>query len=317
MQVIPDAPNFLNLGPQDADPDRAGAVILPVPFEKTSTFGTGSVRGPAEIIRASSEVELFDVVLGSETFRRTGGIATAAPVTLAPAAAGPGKPGDFGNIPAEADGEALCHRLETEVTAWLNQGRTVVTLGGEHSSVVGAIRAHGRAAAAAGESLTVIQFDAHSDLRETYMDDPWNHACAMARVLDVCDHLVQVGIRSQAAEERARSERDGIPVHYAHGIIDAEHGGVDWIEPILQQCRSNVYITFDCDVFDPSIIPATGTPEPGGLTWHQVDRFVDLLTRQHRLVGFDVSELAPIPGLHHCEFTVAKLIYRWLGYIFR
>ncbi|HPQ40175.1 MAG TPA: agmatinase [bacterium] len=294
--------NFLNLELRDADPGRAGVIILPVPYEKTSTFGTGSARGPGEIIRASSEVELFDAVLGSETCRRIGGIATAAPVTLAP---------------AEANGEVLCHRLESEVAAWLKQGRTVVTLGGEHSSVVGAIRAHGRAAAAAGEPLTVIQFDAHSDLRETYLDDPWNHACAMARVLDACDHLVQVGIRSQAAEERDRSERDAIPVHYAHAIHGAETGGMDWIDAIIQQCRDTVYITFDCDAFDPSIIPATGTPEPGGLTWHQVDRFVDLLTRQRRLAGFDISELAPIPGLHHCQFTLAKLIYRWLGYMHR
>ena len=285
---------FLDLPPEHADPRRAGVVVLPVPFERTSTFGRGSAAGPAAVLAASAELETFDAVLGGEPFRATDGIATLPPLDVS------------------GDGAAVAARLEAEMARWLERGRFPVVLGGEHTSVVGAIRAQ----AAAHPGLTVLQLDAHSDLRPTYLDDPWNHACAMARVLDHHDRLVQVGIRSQDGAERAESRRRRLPVFPAHEIHAAESAGEDWIGDVVASCSGEVHLSLDCDVFDPAVVPATGTPEPGGLTWLQVEGLLTRLARERRLVGCDVSELAPIAGLHHPQFTIAKLIYRLVGRIF-
>jgi agmatinase len=282
---------FLDLPPEHADPATAGVVLLPVPFERTSTFGRGSAAGPAAIIAASHELELFDAVLGTEPWRSAGGIATLP--ALSPA----------------GDGAAVAARLQGEVASWLARGRFLVTLGGEHTSVVGAIRAH----IAAHPDLTILQLDAHSDLRPDYQDDSWNHACAMARILDVHSRLVQVGIRSQDGSERTTSRERGLSVFYAHEILAADSAGEDWIGNVMAACGPDVYLTLDCDVFDPAVLPATGTPEPGGLTWFQVDSLLARLCRERNLAGFDVSELAPLAGLHHPEFTIAKLIYRLIG----
>jgi agmatinase len=137
----------------------------------------------------------------------------------------------------------------------------------------------------------------------------------MARVRDKNRKVIQVGIRSECREESEIVSKENIPVFYAESLHEKDRLGEDWIGEILQNVSGPVYITFDCDVLDPSIIPATGTPEPAGLTWNQVDRLFHRLAKKHRIVGFDVSELAPIPGLHHPQFTIAKLIYRLLGYL--
>ncbi|MBN1295940.1 agmatinase [bacterium] len=287
-------PSFLGLESEHTDPDRSEVVIVPVPFERTSTFGAGSAEGPRSIVQASCEVELFDCDIGWETFRETRGVVTDEPVI------------------AESS-ESVCSALDAVVSRWIDAGKTVITVGGEHTSIVGAVKAHCRR----WQPVTVIQFDAHSDLRESYLDDPWNHACAMARILEFTPRLVQVGIRSQAAEERERADDLKLPVLYAHAVHAADAAGQDWITPIVDLCTMDVYITFDCDVFDPAVIPATGTPEPGGLTWSQVDRFIEGLTQRRNLVGFDISELAPVPGLHHPQFTIAKMIYRWMGHMRR
>lgn len=290
----PDA-NFLALEEPHCHPDRAGVVILQAPYEATSTFGEGSAAGPGAVLAASHEVELFDAQLGCEAWMACGGIATCAPLDVT------GK-----------DGADVAAALETDAAGWLDRGKFVITLGGEHTSTVGAAWAH----AARGEDVTVLQLDAHSDLRAAYLDQPWNHACAMARVLDRCGHLVQVGIRSEAAEERDTVRAGAIPVHYAHAIHDAEAAREDWIAAVVGDTRRRVYVTFDCDVFDPAVMPATGTPEPDGLTWRQVDRLLARLCREREVVGFDLSELAPVAGLHHPQFTAAKLLYRFLGYRF-
>ncbi len=288
--ILP-AGGFLDLPAEHADPETAEVILLPVPFERTSTFGRGSAAGPAAIIAASHELEHFDAALGIEPWSEAGGIATLPALS-----------------PAE-DGAAMATLLQGEVESWLARGRFVITLGGEHTSVVGAIRAH----VAVHPDLTVLQLDAHSDLRPTYLDDPWNHACTMARVLDVHPRLVQVGIRSQDGSERKTSRELGLSVFYAHKILAAEAGGQDWIGNVLAACGPDVYVTLDCDVFDPAVLPATGTPEPGGLSWFQVDSLLARICQERYLVGFDVSELAPLAWLHHPQFTVAKLIYRLIG----
>lgn len=287
--------NFLALSRDYSSPDTAKVIILPVPFEKTSTFGKGSKKGPSAIIEASHEVELYDAVLGYEPYQTCGGIATLNPLKI-----------------KGHSGEKVAKVLEEEVIYWLEQDKFVITIGGEHSSIVGSVYAH----IERYQSLTVIQFDAHSDLRHSYLNDKWNHACAMARILDKpATKLVQIGIRSEAPEEPAIVKNFGERVNtfYAHKI---QKEGEKIFEKILNELTEHVYITFDCDAFDPSIIPATGTPEPGGLIWEWVNQFFELLSQRKKIVGFDVSELSPIPYLHHPQFTIAKMIYRLIGYTF-
>jgi len=291
------ADGFLGLSEEGADPDRAGVVVVPVAFEATSSYGRGSARGPAAIITASHQVELHDTELGSEPWRAAGGILTQEPLDLAGA----------------ATGDAVMERLDRAVTEWIELGKQVVTLAGEHTGVVGAIRAHARRF----DELTVVQIDAHSDMREAYLGDPWNHACAMARVLDFHDGIVQVAIRSESLEDAALVKRHGVPVFRAAGLHRDEARGIDWVAPLVEACAANVYVTFDCDALDPSIMPATGTPEPGGLTWQQANTLLERLGRERRVVGFDLCELAPIQGLHHPQFTAAKLVYRFMGWMAR
>jgi len=286
--------NFLGIDNEPGWPEDAGVIILPVPFEQTSSYGLGSATGPQAILKASQQVELFDTRLGYEPLARIKGIATLPPLAV-----------------DDCDGRLLTARLREAVRSWLDKGKCVITLGGEHSSIVGAVYAYSDCF----DDLTVIQLDAHSDLRESYQDSPWNHACAMARVLDVHKNIIQVGIRSECREESERVRREEIPVFYAERIHERERREEDWIKELVAACSGNVYITFDCDALDPSIMPATGTPEPAGLSWTQVDRLFSRLARKRRIVGFDVNELAPIKGLSHPEFTVAKLVYRLLGYL--
>jgi agmatinase len=288
-------PSFLGLTAEAAHPERARVVILPVPYERTSTFGRGSAAGPGALLAASCEVEFYDCVLGEEPWRAAGGVATLPPLAL-------------GTDPSEK----VAERLQREVAGWLEREKFVITLGGEHTSVVGAIWAH----LAAFPDLSILQLDAHSDLRPSYQDDPWNHACAMARALDhaaLPDQLVQVGIRSQSRRESEIVRERGIPVLPAHELHAADRCGRDWIGPLLAALRPHVYLTIDCDVFDPSLMPATGTPEPGGLLWHQVDGLLERLCQERRLVGCDFSELMPLRGLAHPEFAMARLVNRIIG----
>lgn len=288
---------FLGLDDEDAQLDAAGCVIAQFPLERTSTFGDGSANGPAAIIAASHEVELYDCVLGGEPFRNCGGIATARPL-------------DF------PDGEELgtsIERIRQATADWIASGKFVASIGGEHTAALGCIMAH----IEAFEDLTIVQLDAHSDLRDEYHGSPYNHACVMRRVHERHPRILQVGIRSQCIEERDYQDAQVIPVWYAHDVHASDAAGQrDWISNVIGAAGRNVYLTFDCDCLDPSIMPATGTPEPGGLTWEQVTAFLDGLTRERNLVGFDVTELAPVNGLHHPQFTSAKLIYRMIGLTF-
>jgi len=286
---------FLGLDDGQADPDQSEFIVLPVPFERTSSFGTGSAKGPEAILRASQEVELYDTELGFEPWSAAGGIATLRPLELRP----------------DDDGKAVMDSVDRVVSEWRDRRKMVVTMAGEHTGVVGSIRAHTRASA----DVTVLQLDAHSDLRDSYQDDRWNHACTMARVLDFHDDIVQVGIRSESLEDRSLADARGVRVFPAHRIHDDADRGRDWIAPILDACAECVYITLDCDVLDPAVLPATGTPEPGGLDWRQMNTLLERLCRERRVIGFDVSELAPLPGFCHPQFIVAKLIARVMGWM--
>jgi len=288
---------FLGLDDAQADPKRAAVAVLPIPFERTSTYGAGSATGPAAILHASHQLELYDSELGFEPWRAASGIVTRWP------------PG----VPDYAGGRELADRVDGIVQDWLDRSVKVVTLAGEHTGVVGAIRAYARHY----DDLTVLQLDAHSDLREEYQNDAWNHACTTARVLDFHRRITQVGIRSEALEERRRAEELDMPVFRGETIQGYHEHGIDWTHLVIAACSRRVYVTIDCDVFDPSVVPATGTPEPGGLTWGQVNRLLARLCSERQVVGFDVSELAPVGDLRYPEFAMAKLVSRLIGYMFR
>lgn len=280
---------FLGVAPDDDDgADRPPAVaILPVPYDQTSTWKKGADRGPAAILEASTQVELYDIETGSEPCRQ--GIVTLPPL-------------EFRGPPDE-----LAEKVEAEVTSICTRGQLPVILGGEHSVTIGAVRA----AAQHYEHLSVLQIDAHADTRDVYEGSACNHACVMARVREWAA-IVQVGIRAVDASEVEHLDPDR--VFYAHDILARRND--DWMKEVVKRLTDHVYLTIDVDGFDPSIMPATGTPEPGGLTWRHVNELVKRVAKQKTIVGFDVVELLPTPGLHHCQFTAAKLVHRVLAEIF-
>lgn len=301
-------PVFLDLGPDHRDPEKAAACILPVPYDLTSSWTKGAHRGPAALIDASNFVELYDIETGSEPYRR--GIATL------PELAFDGPP------------DALAERVEARVAGLLERGTLPIVLGGEHSVTIGAARA----AARRFPGLSVLQVDAHADTRESYDGSPYNHACVMARLRELVP-IVQVGIRSVDG-----SEVEGLDperVFFAHEIAAERAEGVlsrqsaapalaggeadapvarSWIEQAVGLLTDVVYVTIDLDAFDPSVIPATGTPEPGGLFWYEVNALLRAVARSRRVVAFDVVEL--LPGHAPSAFTAAKLVYRFLAEIF-
>jgi len=282
--------NFLGLDPADSDPRRAAVLVLPVPYEATVSYGGGTRRGPQAIIDASATVELYDHEAGDEPYRI--GVATAEPVPLT--VAGP---------------EAALRELRRAYAAALRPGRFVVMLGGEHSVSVAPILEHAARLRKRGRRLSVLQLDAHGDLRERWEGSPWSHACAMRRVVDQVD-LVQVGIRAIATEERAVMRRHGVTTVFAEELERDDA----WMDRAIGALGRDVYLTIDIDYFDPSLVPSTGTPEPGGGTWYPTLRLLERLFRSRRVVAADVVELAPIPGLVAPDFLAAKLVYKLIGF---
>ena len=291
--------NFLGLDEPWCDPERAGVHVLLAPYEHTSSYVQGSDHGPGAIVTASQQVECYDEILGQEPFKAWGGIATAAPLML--------------------DGrtdKAAVEAIEAYVAPSVTAGKFVVTLTGEHTGALGAIRAHG----SRYPGMCVVQIDAHGDLRQAYQGNPYSHASVMARVVEDGFSLVQVGIRSVCPEEvelMTRSPR--LATFYAATILDPsgayEGLAKRWIPEVVKACTGPVYLTFDCDGLDPSIVPALGTPEPGGLGWYDTLNLVRALAAGPGIIGMDISEIAPIDGFVAPQFSVARLIYRMLGII--
>ncbi|MDP2361101.1 MAG: agmatinase [bacterium] len=280
--------DFLGLEAADCAWDKARVAVLGVPYDGTSTYQKGADHGPAALLAASSQVELYDLECHTEVHRL--GICTLAPLP----------------VERREDPCLLADRVEEAVGAILAAGRLPVLLGGEHSVSIGAIRA----AQAAHGDLTVVQVDAHADTREEYHGSPCNHACVMARAREG-GPIVQVGIRSLDAAEAAVI--DAARVHPAHRI----HRDATWLERIRPQLSARTWLTIDLDGLDSSQMPATGTPEPGGLSWVQVVDLVGLVCRHSQVVGFDVVELRPLPGNAAPDFLAARLVHRILGEIFR
>jgi agmatinase len=275
---------FGNLPDAYCDPDTARIAIIPAPYDGTSTWQKGADRGPEAIIDASAHLELYDIETASEVYRR--GILTEEPV-------------------AELSSpEAMLRAVEERVERQLEVGRFPVLLGGEHSVSLGAVRAISRRY----KDLCVLQLDAHADLRDEYEGSPYNHACVMARIRELAP-IVQVGIRSMDASEKPLL--DPRRVFFAEGL--AHRPG--WIGEVLSLLSPRVYLTFDLDALDPSIMPSTGTPEPGGLGWYETLELLKRLCAERELVSFDLVELCPTAN-RAPDFLAAKLLYKLASYRF-
>jgi agmatinase len=286
--MVASAGGFADLPETFCDPSTARISILPVPYDQTSTWKKGADRGPAAIIEASRQVEWYDVPTRTEVYRQ--GIATLDPVVC------------------EEGPERLADLVDDEVARLLRADRLPVVLGGDHSVAIGAIRA----AARLRPGLSVLQIDAHADTRDSYRGSRFNHACVMARAREWCP-VVQVGLRAVDRSEMERLEPHRVV--WAHDIA-AAGSDLRWMDDALSPLDNPVWVTIDLDGFDPSLLPATGTPEPGGLDWYQVTGLLERLTRRRTVVGFDVVELLPTEEHWASAFLAAKLVYRFLSMIF-
>lgn len=286
--------NFGLLDAADADYDRARVAVLPVPFERTVSYGHGTAAGPAAILRASQSMELWDEELRAEPYRR--GIATLPP--FAPE--------------AFELGEAM-EEIETEAAGHLAAGKFLVTLGGEHSLTIAPIRAARREVERAGRALGVVQFDAHADLREEFEGTPYSHASVMRRVVEDGLPTLAVGIRSLSTPEAELIRDRDLAVIWGSELDDPRTPAR--FDELLAALPDDVYLTFDIDYFDPALVPATGTPEPGGGRWWPTLALLRALFRAKRVVAMDLVELAPAGGFPASDFLAAKLIYKCLGYL--
>jgi N1-aminopropylagmatine ureohydrolase len=274
--------------PTTTDFDQARVVILPVPLDRTTSYVAGTRNGPHEILVASSHMELWDEE--TETDIHSIGIFTLPEMEL-----------PFASMD---DVIADIRRVASEI---VTRGKFPVVLGGEHS-ITGPVVA---AVAAAHPNLSVLQIDAHADLRDSFMGTPHNHACAMRRVLEHA-RCTQVGIRSLSPEEAAAVPSLDTTIFYDWNMRNDPH----WIERVVDSLGETVYLTIDCDGFDPAIMPATGTPEPGGLSWHEALALLRRVVELRNVVGCDIVELSPMAGNVAPNFLCAKLIYKILSYRF-
>lgn len=268
--------------------EESRAAILPVPFERTTSWGKGTAGGPDAIIRASHYLEVYDQELECEPCRR--GIATLSPF-----------------LPESFDLPAALRELEAEARGHMEAGKFLVTLGGEHSITAPLVRA---AAGVWGE-VGVVQFDAHADLRDTYEGTAESHACVMRRIVEAGLPTLAVGIRSLSAPEAAVIRDRSLPVIWGRELERSR----DRFAKLLARLPERVYLTFDVDYFDPSLVPATGTPEPGGGTWYPTLALLRHLFRSRTVVAMDVVELAPRDSHPASDFLAAKLVYKCLGYL--
>jgi agmatinase len=260
-------------------------VLLPVPYDETSTWIKGADKGPDAIMEASVNLEFYDIETDSEVHKH--GIFTLEPLT------------------EKSSPEALVNSVFSKVTFLLSEKKFPVIVGGNHTVTIGAVKAFSNVI----ENFSVLQLDAHSDLRQEYEGSIFNHACVMARAKEYAD-IVQVGIRSMSVEELPFAEKER--VFLAHEL----YYNKDLYNRAINLLSENVYITIDVDVFDPSLIPSTGTPEPGGPEYFEIIHFLREVVKRKNVVGFDIVELCPSPLTKTSDFIAAKIIYQLLSYIF-
>jgi agmatinase len=291
MKTLPTKSNFLGIEEQKLCSYKDSRfVIQQLPYEHTSSYLRGSAKGPAAIIKASHYVEFYDEVLDMETFRHTG-------IATLPAL----------SFNKKVDAKAI-DLIEKETLKLLADEKFVVSFGAEHTITLGLVKAHLKKF----RNLSVLQVDAHSDLRDSYYGNKFSHACVMARVHELGVKLCQVGIRAQCKEESDLiKSSENITTFYAHQIRENNN----WIEQATNALTDTVYITIDADGFDPSVVPSVGTAEPGGLYWEEVNRLLESVVKNKNVVGFDIVEIAPAKGQILSEYAMAKLAYHLIGFI--
>lgn len=284
----PVAPGYGALDPALADLKNARVVMIPVPYDRTASYQKGTAGGPDALIEASRHMEIYDEELGLEPCEV--GIHTVAPVS--------------GN---DDPPEVMAAKVEKEVGRYLAMGKMPVVLGGEHAVSIGAIRAYEKV----HPRLSVVQLDAHADLRESYEGSAYNHACIMRHFAGRIPTL-QLGIRSMSKEEGDFIREKRLMVVPPREFSRSPEAALDLVDRLTDE----IYLTIDVDFFDPAIVPGTGTPEPGGPGWHETMDFLRGLCRRKKVVGFDVNELRPIPGDAASDFLVARLVYKVIAYRF-
>lgn len=261
-------------------------VLIPVPYDGTSTWQKGADKGPKAFLEASENMELYDIETDSEVFKN--GIYITEPISI------------------NATPEAMVDAVHQETKKYIKKNKFVTIIGGEHSVSIGTIRAFNEVF----QSLTVLHIDAHADLRKSYDGSACNHACAVYEASQ-STNLIQVGIRSMDIQEKTVMDFD--KTYFAHEMATDD----TWMDSAIDQMTNNVFITFDLDAFDPSILPSTGTPEPGGLFWYETLEFLKEVFKEKNVVGFDIVELCPNENEKSSDFLAAKLYYKMLSYKFQ
>ena len=290
-ELLLPARSFMHLDDADTAFETARVVIVPVPFDGTTCYRPGTREGPQAIIDASRNLELYDPELRRSPYRV--GIHTLRGVEIVQ-----------GNAPA------MVERTERVTGLLLDAGKFVVTLGGDHLTSIGVIRAF----AQRHPQMSVLQIDAHADLRDEYEGTPLSSATIMRRTLEVCPRTAQVGIRSLSEPEAQLVEERKLPMWLASDIHrQTSRGERGWMDDVVKTLADEVYVTIDIDAFDPSLVPGTGTPEPGGLGWYDVIDLLTAVTAAKRVIGFDVVELSPLVEGHVSPVVAAKLVYKLIG----
>lgn len=277
--------NYAGIPDEFAQLETAKVVLIPVPYDGTSTWGKGADKGPKAFLEASENMELYDIETGSEVYEQ--GIHLTEPIT------------------ENSSPEAMVNEVHKITKDFIKRNKFVTLFGGEHSVSIGSIRAFNECF----DNLTVLHIDAHADLRESYEGTNYNHACAVHEASQTTN-LIQVGIRSMDAIEKTFMDEE--KTFFAHDMVNDEY----WIDKVVEGCTDNVFITFDLDVLDPSLMPSTGTPEPGGLLWYETLEFLKQVFKEKNVVGFDIVELCPKETDKSSDFLAAKLYYKMLSYKF-
>ncbi len=283
-----DYPVFLGSEIEQADPDQALFHVLPVPMERTVSYGGGTRNGPSAILKASWQLETWD----GHSNPSEPGIHTCEPVNC------------------EADGDTVIEHIAAATRRIAEAGKLPVAIGGEHTVTFGVIKG---LLDAGVTDLSIVQIDAHADLRDRYEGDPLSHASVMRRCVNLGIPLYQLGIRAYCEEEMQARRDYGVRFQDAEDLVPGQVNAITLPEDFPR----NVFFTLDIDGLDPSVFPSTGTPVPGGLGWYQTLGLFESVCRQRRIVGFDVMEFAPIPGFHAYDFAAALLVYKMMGIVQR
>ncbi|HAI39158.1 MAG TPA: agmatinase [Maribacter sp.] len=277
--------NYAGISDEFAQLEKSKIILIPVPYDGTSTWGKGADKGPEAFLEASENMELYDIETDSEVYKQ--GIHLTEPIT------------------ENSSPEAMVNEVHNITKDFIKRNKFVTLFGGEHSISIGSIRAFNECF----DNLTVLQIDAHADLRESYEGTKYNHACAVYEASQTTN-LVQVGIRSMDVIEKTVMDEE--KTFFAHDMVADEY----WSDKVIEAMTDNVFITLDLDAFDPSIIPSTGTPEPGGLLWYETLEFLKQVFEDKNVVGFDIVELCPNKNDKSSDFLAAKLYYKMLSYKF-